>query len=185
MDFVVDRIYRAFRFILDYGIGYLAMLVMFVATWLAIVEVFRRYVFGYVFDWGQDAVTYGLVASILLYIAVTQARRSHLRVSFAIDTLEAMGMKRTIMIVRAILTAISVALYGALAWWGVPAVERSMLMERTTASMVLYVWPFQLVLVVTFTLMALVCLFQLYQDIRALFGKKVFEWSPVEEGIDI
>jgi hypothetical protein len=30
-----------------------------------------------------------------------------------------------------------------------------------------------------------VCMFQLYQDIRALFGKKVFEWAPVEEGIEI
>ena len=40
-------------------------------------------------------------------------------------------------------------------------------------------------LVVTFVLMALVSFFQLYQDVRALFGKKVFEWAPVEEGIDI
>ena len=37
----------------------------------------------------------------------------------------------------------------------------------------------------TFALMALVSFFQLYQDIRALFGKKVFEWAPVEEGIEI
>ena len=37
----------------------------------------------------------------------------------------------------------------------------------------------------TFVLMAVVAFFQLYQDIRALFGKKVFEWAPVEEGIDI
>jgi hypothetical protein len=33
--------------------------------------------------------------------------------------------------------------------------------------------------------MAIVCLFQLYQDVRALFGKKVFEWAPVDESIDI
>ena len=65
---------------------------MFLGTGLAIMEVFRRYVFGVVYDWGQDAVTYGIVsASVFLYFAVTQARRSHLRVSFVVDALEAAG----------------------------------------------------------------------------------------------
>jgi len=59
------------------------------------------------------------------------------------------------------------------------------MMERTTQSMVILIWPFQLVLLVAFALMSLVCLFQLYQDIQALRGKEVFTWSPVEEGIDI
>ena len=57
MDFLIDRLYRGFRFLLDYVIGYGAMLAMVLATWLAIAEVARRYVFGVVFDWGQDAVT--------------------------------------------------------------------------------------------------------------------------------
>ena len=56
---------------------------------------------------------------------------------------------------------------------------------RKTYSMVIVVWPFQATLVAAFTLLAIVCLFQLYQDIRELMGKKVFEWAPVEEGIEI
>ena len=185
MDTIVDKIYRGFRFILDIVVGYGAAIVMFAATWLAIFEVFRRYVFDVVFDWGQDAVTYGLVGSVFLYFAVTQARRSHLRVGAGVEVLERLGMQRTILVIRALISALSVALFGGLAWWGVPAFERSMMMERTTQSMVIYVWPFQLILVIAFSLMALVCLFQLYQDIRAVFGKQVFEWAPVEEGIDI
>jgi TRAP-type mannitol/chloroaromatic compound transport system permease small subunit len=51
--------------------------------------------------------------------------------------------------------------------------------------MVIVIWPFQAILVTAFALLALVCLFQLYQDIRALMGKEVFEWAPVEEGIEI
>ena len=84
-----------------------------------------------------------------------------------------------------LLSALSLVLFSALATWGVPTIERSMLMERTTLSMVLLIWPFQLALFVTFVLMAIVSFFHLYQDIRALFGKKVFDWAPVEEGIDI
>ena len=185
MDYVFDRIYRVVRFLLDDVIGNLAVLAMFLGTALAIVEVFRRYVFGVVFDWGQDAVTYGIVSSVFLYFAVTQARRSHLRISFVVDSLEEKGMDRLVLFIRALLSAMSLALYSALAAWGIPTVERSMMMERTTQSMVLVIWPFQFVLVVTFILMAIVAFFQLYQDIRALFGKKVFEWAPVEEGIDI
>lgn len=185
MDFIFDRTYRVIRFLLDDIIGNLAVLAMFLGTGLAIVEVFRRYILGVVFDWGQDAVTYGIVSSVFLYFAVTQARRSHLRVSFVVDALEAAGKEKTVLFIRAFVTAVSLVLYTALASWGIPAVERSMLLERTTLSMVLVIWPFQLALVVTFALMAIVCFFQLYQDIRALFGKKVFEWAPVDEGIDI
>ena len=185
MDYIFDRAYRVVRFILDDIIGNLAVLAMFLGTALAISEVARRYIFGVVFDWGQDAVTYGIVASVFLYFAVTQARRSHLRVSFVVDALEDNGHQRLVLIVRAMVTAISLMLYSALATWGIPTVERSMMMERTTLSMVLVIWPFQLALVVTFVLMAIVSFFQLYQDIRALFGTKVFEWAPVEEGIDI
>lgn len=185
MDTVLDRVYRVMRFFLEKVIGYIAVLVMFLATALAIVEVVRRYVFGVVYPWGQDAVTYGLVASIFLYLAVTQARRSHLRISFAVEWMEKAGMTRTVLLVRALLSVLSVVLYGAIAWWAWATVERSMMMERTTQSMVILIWPFQMALLVTFALMAVVCLFQLYQDVCALFGKKVFEWAPVEEGIDI
>jgi TRAP-type mannitol/chloroaromatic compound transport system permease small subunit len=185
MDRAVSKLYRGFRFILDGIIAHGAMLVMFLGTWLAIFEVARRYVFGVVFDWGQDAVTYGMVGSLFLYFAVTQAHRSHLRMGAVIDALEKLEMKRTILIIRTLITAISLAVYSAIAWWGIPTLERSMLLGRKTQSMVLYIWPFQAVLVVSFILLALVCMFQLYQDIRALFGKDVFEWAPVEEGIDI
>ena len=185
MDFIFDRIYRVIRFLLDDIIGNLATFAMFCGTALAITEVFRRYVFGVVYDWGQDAVTYGIVSSVFLYFAVTHARRSHLRVSFVIESLEKRGKQRVVMFIRAMLTAMSLALFSAMAAWGIPTIERSMMMERTTLSMVLVIWPFQLALFISFVLMAVVSFFQLYQDIRALFGKKVFEWAPTEEGIEI
>jgi len=185
MDLVVDKLYRAFRFLLDYVIGYSAIAILFLGTWLAISEVARRYIFGAVFDWGQDAVTYGMVGAIFLYFAVTQARRSHLRMSALVDVLEQRGWARFVLLVRTIFTALGLVVYSAIAYWGFPTMERSMELGRKTYSMVIVIWPFQAILVTAFTLLALVCLFQLYQDIRALMGKKVFEWAPVEEGIEI
>jgi TRAP-type C4-dicarboxylate transport system permease small subunit len=185
MDRVLDRLYWVIRLFLDTVIGYGAMLILFLGTWLAIFEVARRYIFGAVFDWGQDAVTYGMVGAIFLYFAVTQARRSHLRMSAAMDALESAGWTRFVLYVRAMISLLSVVVYSAIAWWGLPTLERSMELSRKTQSMVLLIWPFQAILVVSFILLAVVCLFQLYQDIRALMGKTVFEWAPVEEGLDI
>ncbi len=185
MDWIVDRLYRVFRFLLDYVIGYSAVLIMILGTLLAVAEVLRRYIFGVVFDWGQDAVTYGMVGSIFLYFAVTQARRSHLRMAAFMDALENAGWTRFVLVVRTLITAVALIVYSAIAYWGIPTLERSLALGRKTQSMVIYIWPFQGILIVAFALLAIVCLFQLYQDVRALMGKKVFEWAPVEEGIEI
>ena len=185
MDPIVDTLYRSFRFLLDKAIGYSAILIMLAGTGLAISEVARRYVFDTVFDWGQDAVTYGMVGAIFLYFAVTQARRSHLRMSALMDALEKRGYEKFVLFMRAFFSALGVAIYSAIAYWGWSAMERSIELGRKTYSMVILIWPFQAILVTAFILLALVCLFQLYQDIRGLMGKKVFEWAPVEEGIEI
>ena len=185
MDSIVDKLYRIFRFLLDNVIGYSAIFIMLAGTCLAISEVARRYVFDTVFDWGQDAVTYGIVGAIFLYFAVTQARRSHLRMSALVDALENRGYVKFVSIMRAIFSMLGVGIYSVIAYWGWSTMERSMELARKTYSMVIVIWPFQAILVTAFILLALVCLFQLYQDIRELMGKKVFEWAPVEEGIEI
>lgn len=182
---VVDRLYRAIHFLLHWLIGYGAAFVMLGATLLAIFEIVRRYIFGLVFEWGQDAVTYITVAAMFLFFAETQARRSHLAMSAAMDVLRERGHEKLVLSVRAAISAIGVALWGYWAWSGISTVERSMMMERTTQSMLIQVWPFQFALIVGFALMALVCLFQCYQDVQEVRGKKVFPWAPVEEGIQI
>ncbi len=182
---VIDRIYRGIYLVLDWVVGYGAAFIMLGATLLAIVEIVRRYMFGLVFEWGQDAVTYITVASMFLFFAVTQARRSHLAMSAAMDMLRERGHEKLVLLVRAAISTVGVVLYGVYAWWGIPTLERSMMMERTTQSMILQIWPFQLALVIGFALMALVCLFQVYQDLQEVRGKKVFPWAPVEEGIQL
>lgn len=185
MDTLLDNAYRALRFFTDKIVGYFAALVMLGATGLALLEIVRRYIVGVTFHWGQDAVTYFIVGAIALFFAVTQARRSHLAMSFVLDMLKAKGMIRTVMYIRAVVSAASLCFYTAFAWWGWPTVERMWAMGRTTQSMLLLMWPFQFMLLMGFVLMALTTVFQLYQDIQAIRGKKVFPWAETEEGLEI
>ena len=137
MDSTVDKLYRVFRFLLDKVVGYSAILIMLAGTGLAISEVARRYVFGTVFDWGQDAVTYGMVGAIFLYFAVTQARRSHLRMSAVMDALGNRGYEKFVLVMRAFFSMLGFGVYCAIAYWGWSTTERSMELARKTYSMVI------------------------------------------------
>jgi len=185
MNQLLDRTYRILRFITDKIVGYLAAIVMLAATGLALLEILRRYVFGVTFHWGQDAVTYFIVGSIFLFFAVTQARRSHLAMSAILDLLKAKGHLRAVLFIRTIVSILSLAFFTSFAWWGWPSVERVYALGRMTQSMLIVMWPFQFALVLGFALMALISAFQLYQDINAIFGRKVFPWAETEEGLEI
>ncbi|MCB9931295.1 MAG: TRAP transporter small permease [Alphaproteobacteria bacterium] len=185
METALDRTYRVYRFFLDNFVGYGAAIIMLASVLLAIFEIIRRYIFGMVFDWGQDAVTYFTVGSIYLYFAVTQARRSHLAVSALMDVCKTKGLQTVVLWVRLFVTTASMTLYTAIFYWGWSTVGRNMMLERTTQSMVLQIWPFQAILIAGFVLLAVTCLFQFYQDLQAVRGKTVFAWAPAEEGLEI
>ena len=185
MDEAMDRVYRGLRLSLDAVIGNCAALVLLSATLLAILEIFRRYILGVVFEWGQDAVTYMVISAMFLYFAVTQGRRGHLIMSAGIDAMRAKGLQRTLVVLRTIVSLGSIAIFVGFVKWGIPTLERTILMERKTQSMILLLWPFQACLVIGFGLMALVTVFHLYQDVRAMMGVTVFPWSPPEESTDI
>ncbi len=185
MDAQMDRAYRLIRWILDNVFGNIAAIGLLVGTLFAILEIVRRYLFGVVFQWGQDAVIYIIIGSVFIYFAVTQARRAHLVMSAFTDLLKSRGLEKLVIFLRLCVSAFSLFFFGFFAFWGLPAVERTMATGRTSQSMFLLLWPFQAALLGAFVLMALVTLFHLYQDIRALFGKAVFEWAPAEIHTDI
>ena len=185
MNDVLDKAYRALRFFTDMIVGYIAAIVMFGMTALALLEIMRRYLLGVTFQWGQDAVTYFIVGSISLFFAVTQARRSHLTMSAVLDLLKAKGMTRTVMVIRAFVSVCSLLFYSAFAAWGWSNVLSTYATGRMTQSLEIIMWPFQFMLQAGFALMAIVTVFQLYQDVNAIFGRKVFPWAETEEGLEI
>jgi TRAP-type C4-dicarboxylate transport system permease small subunit len=185
MEIAIDRLYRGFRFLLDNVVGYSAAIIMIGAVTLAFVEIVRRYVLGLTYEWGQDAVVYCTVGAIYLYFAVTQGRRSHLAVTALLDVFKSRGARKLVLVLRAFVSGFGMTLYTAIVYWGWPSMERSMIMERTTQSMLLQIWPFQLLLLLGFSMMAVTCLFQFYQDVQAVRGRAVFTWARAEEGLDV
>lgn len=185
MDGVMDSAYRAIRYVLDNVFGNIAAIGLLFGTLFAILEIIRRYLFDVVFEWGQDFVIYMIIGSVFIYFAVTQAKRAHLVMSAFTDLLRSRGFVKTVVFTRLCVSAFSLFFFCFFAYWGLPAVERTMMTGRMSQSMFLVLWPFQAALLGSFALMALVTLFHLYQDIRALFGKTVFEWAPAEIHTDI
>lgn len=185
MDKVFDRAYRALRGFLDNVIGNISALILLAATSLAIVEIFRRYVLGVVYPWGQDVVVFAMITAMFLYFPVAQAHRAHLIMSAVLELLRTRKLDRTIIALRLSVSVFSIAIYGAFAMWSLPTIQRSFTIGRKTESMVFDVWPFQACLALGFALMALVAVFQAYQDLRALMGKDVFPWAPAEETTDL
>lgn len=181
----MDKAYRTWVFIMERVVSYVAATVMLGATCLAILEIFRRYVLGQTFNWGQDGVTYFMVSAVFLYFTVTQVRRSHLAVTAVAEWLSSKGYTGVIQVLRLINTTLSLGFCGALTWYGLPSVMRNLELGRLTQSMVMPFWPFQMVLLISLALMVVTLLFQLYQDVQMLRGKNVFPWAEIEEGLEL
>lgn len=181
----MSRAYRIWVVFQERVIGYAAAGMILGVTVLAVVEIFRRYVQGRTFYWGQDAVTYFLIGATFLYFGATQARRDHLAVTALPDWLRARGYDRTLLFMKLTSTLFSLFFLWGLVYWGLPAADRSRLLGRLTESMIIPLWPFQYILLLGLALMGITMIFQLYRDVQALRGKEVFPWDKSEEGLQL
>ncbi len=75
------RISTKIKSVIEYVLGRISSITMIVMVLFALAEIIRRYIFGIVFEWGQDAVIYAMVFSVSLFICVTQINRNHLVMS--------------------------------------------------------------------------------------------------------
>lgn len=179
----MERAYAAWRAFLERVVAQAAAALLVGMTLLALLEVGRRYIFGYSFEWQQDAVTFFTLSGIFLYFSVAQATRSHLSVTVVPELLAVAGPrgKRAAELVRLLALAFSVVFMSAVVWWGFPEVEDAIKYESRTESLGFPMWPFLLALLLGFAFMALTMLFQLYFAIQKLRGRAVPE-EPEEAG---
>tara|TARA_B100000767_G_scaffold271843_1_gene298300 strand:+ start:3928 stop:4479 length:552 start_codon:yes stop_codon:yes gene_type:complete len=140
---------------------------MILVTLFALAEIIRRYIFGVVFEWGQDAVIYAMVASVSLYICVTQVKRGHLVMSAVLQLLNAKGFHRTVGAAK-ILVSLFVSIFtGSLTYTAIFTIEYSIKIGERTESLYFYMWPFHLVLAIGMGLMSVVALLQFIEDIHS------------------
>jgi TRAP-type C4-dicarboxylate transport system permease small subunit len=171
----VEKAYAAWRAFQDKFLAHAAALLLLGCTLLALVEVVRRYIFGFSYEWQQDAVTFFTLSGVFLYFSVAQRHDSHLSVTVVPEVLAALGprARRAADVVRLIALAFSFLFLLAVVGWGIPEVEDSIRYETRTESLGFPMWPFLAALLVGFLFMAVTMLFQIYRAAQKLRGYDV------------
>lgn len=171
----MEKAYEIWRAFQDRLVGPAAGLLLVGCTLLALLEIFRRYVFGYSFDWQQDAVTYFTLSGVFLYFSLGQRHQAHLTVAVLPEVLAAVGPRARVAaeIVKLAALAFSSVFLFAVVWWGIPEIEDSFEYGSRSESLAFPLWPFLLVLLLGFGFMAVTMVFQIYFGIQKLRGRSV------------
>jgi TRAP-type C4-dicarboxylate transport system permease small subunit len=173
----VDKAYEIWRAFQDRFVARAAALLLLGCTLLAILEIFRRYVLGFSFEWQQDAVTFFILSGVYLYFSISQRHDEHLNVAVLPEVLAALGprSRRAAEAIKLIAQVISFLFLLAVVWWGIPEVHDSYKYETRTESLAFPMWPFLAVLLAGFAMMVVTLFFQIYRGIQKLRGRDVLE----------
>ena len=96
----MEQAYVVWRTFQDRIVGPAAALLLVGCTLLALVEIFRRYILGYSYEWQQDAVTFFTLSGVYLYFSISQRRDDHLMVTVVPEVLTAFNKRRIAEFVR-------------------------------------------------------------------------------------
>jgi TRAP-type C4-dicarboxylate transport system permease small subunit len=171
----IEKAYAAWRTFQDRVLAYAGALVFVGATLLALLEVGRRYILGYSFEWQADAVTFFILSGVFLYFSISQRREAHLTVTLIPELFNVFGGRWRVAAeaVKLVALVYACAFMAAVVWWGLPEVEDSIKYEVRTESLAFPLWPFLAVLLFSFACMAITMLFQIYRAVQALRGRSV------------
>jgi len=171
----VEKAYAAWRGFQEKVLAPIAAVLFVGSTLLALLEVGRRYILGYSFEWQQDAVTFFILSGVFLYFSISQRREAHLTVTLIPELFNVFGGRWRLAaeIVKLVALAFSAAFMCAVVWWGFPEVEDSVKYEVRTESLAFPLWPFLAALWFSFACMAITMLFQIYRAAQALRGRTV------------
>jgi TRAP-type C4-dicarboxylate transport system permease small subunit len=173
----LEKAYAAWRAFQDRFLAPAAALLFVGSTLLALLEVGRRYILGYSFEWQQDAVTFFILSGVFLYFSVSQRKDAHLTVTLVPELLALAGPRgrRAAEVVKLVALAFACALLFTVVWWGIPEIEDAVKYESRTESLGFPMWPFLAALLAGFAFMAITMLFQLYFGVQKLRGRPVPE----------
>jgi C4-dicarboxylate transporter DctQ subunit len=176
----MEKAYAVWRAFQDRLLAHAAALVLLGATLLALVEVVRRYVFGFSYEWQQDAVTFFTISATYLFFGISQRRGGHLTVTLLVESLDALGprARRAAELIRLFALAFTLLFLVAVVWWGLPEVEDAFKYESRTESLAFPMAPFLVALMVGFLFMAVSVFFQLYREYHKLRGRSVLQEPP-------
>jgi TRAP-type C4-dicarboxylate transport system permease small subunit len=171
----VEKAYALWRAFQDRILAPAGAVLFVGSTLLALLEVGRRYLLGYSFEWQQDAVTFFILSGVFLYFSISQRREAHLTVTLIPELFNVFGGRWRLAaeVVKLLALLYACLFMAAVVWWGIPEVEDSVKYEVRTESLAFPLWPFLAVLLFSFACMAITMLFQIYREVQALRGRSV------------
>ena len=169
---------------IEYVLGRLSSIVLIAMVLFALAEIIRRYIFGVVFEWGQDAVIYMMVSSVAFYICVTQINRSHLVMTAVLQLLNAKGFHRTVGFCKIFISMFVSVFTGSLTYTAYSTIEYSIQIGERTESLFFYMWPFYFILAIGMGLMSLVAFLQFIEDVHSYIKGDHFT-ATVEAATDV
>jgi TRAP-type C4-dicarboxylate transport system permease small subunit len=164
MDGFLD-ISRRVKDMIHTVLGGISAVFLLVLTLFALLEIVRRYIFGVVFEWGQDGIIVGMVSAVALYFAVTQIRRGHLVMSAIVQLLHSRGHYKAVGLLKIFVSAVIVVFCGSIGATGWPTLTYAWNRDLSTYSLLIPLWPFYLILMFGLLLMAFVAALQVVEDI--------------------
>jgi len=177
----MDKAYAAWRVFQDRILAPVAGIILIGCTLLALLEVVRRYIFGFSYEWQQDAVIYFILSSVFLYFSISQRHNEHLNVVLLLELLQVNGprARKVAEFVKLIALVISFLFMLAVVWWGIPEIEESIQYASRTESLAFPLAPFLATLLISFVFMAVTMVFQIWIGIQKLRGRQVEEEAPL------
>ena len=173
----MEKAYAIWRAFQDQVLGRAAALLLLGCTLLALLEIFRRYILGFSFEWQQDAVTFFILSGVYMYFSISQRHDEHLAATVLPEVLAAIGprARRVAEFVKIIAQVFTFLFLIAVVWWGIPEVREGIHYETRTESLAFPMWPFLAVLLTGFAFMVITLFFQIYRGIQKLRGLSVLE----------
>ena len=167
---------------------YVSAILLLGSLVLAVIEIIRRYVIGETFVWGQDAVTYFILASVYIFFCITQRRDANIKMTILLSMLSGGRRGKVRDIIARLLKAMArLMTFLFVVWficWGVNPVIYSTQIGRTGESLIFPLWPFYILLLIGFVFLGITLFFQLYKDLQALGSKETVEQEELaEEGV--
>ena len=153
-------------------LGTVTAVAMLILTGFALLEIVRRYVFGVVYEWGNDALVLGMIATVSLYFCVTQIRRSHLVMSAVVQLLHAKGFFRTVGMLKIVVSALVMVFCITIGVTGWSTLSYSWARDLRSYSLIVPMWPFFLTLMIGFVLMGFLAFLQFIEDIISFRRKE-------------
>ena len=170
--------------LIDITLGGLSAIILLVLTLFVLLEVVRRYVWGVAWEWGNDGTIVGMISAVAFYFVVTQARRGHLVMNAIIQLVHARGHFKAVVISKIIVSALITIFCGSIGVTGWSTVDYAWVRDLQTYSLLIPLWPFYLIMMFSFILMAFVGFLQMIEDIISFMRGEYLE-AEMEATTDV